>query len=77
MIELGHVEERPNPKDGRSTLLTLTPAGQAIFDKGQPAFGQLMFTLDQALEGRLHEYEEYVRRIRLAIQRLAGEEDVD
>ena len=77
MIERGHVEERPNPKDGRSTLLVLTPAGQAIFDKGQPAFGQLMYTLDQALEGRLHEYEEYVRRIRLAIQRLAGEEDVD
>jgi hypothetical protein len=35
-----------------------------------------MHTLDQALEGRLHEYEDYVRRVRLAIQRLAGE-DVD
>ena len=77
MIERGHVEERPNTKDGRSTLLVLTPAGQEIFDKGQPAFGKLMYTLDQALEGRLHEYEDVVRRIRLAIQRLAGEEEID
>ena len=38
LIERGHVRETPNPRDGRSTLLELTPAGQAIFDTGIPAF---------------------------------------
>ena len=32
VIERGHARELPNPRDGRSTLLELTPAGQAIFD---------------------------------------------
>jgi DNA-binding MarR family transcriptional regulator len=74
MIERGHVVEEPNPKDGRSTLLSLTPAGQAIFDRGQPAFGRAMGKLDAALGGHLHEHEESVRRVRLALQRMAGEE---
>src|SRR4051812_31480706 len=34
LIERGHVQERPNPQDGRSTLLALTPAGQEVFDRG-------------------------------------------
>ena len=74
MIERGHVEEKPNPRDGRSTLLSLTPAGQAIFDRGQPAFVRALVKLDDALKGQLYEHEESVRRVRLALQRLAGEE---
>jgi DNA-binding MarR family transcriptional regulator len=74
LIERGHVVEHPNPKDGRSTLLSLTPAGQKIFDRGRPAFGRAMGALDEALDGQLHEHEEAVRRVRLALQRLAGEE---
>src|SRR5512133_3666361 len=34
LIERGHVAERPNPTDRRSTLLVLTAAGQEIFDRG-------------------------------------------
>jgi DNA-binding MarR family transcriptional regulator len=74
MIERGHVVEEPNPRDGRSTLLSLTPAGQEIFDRGLPAFQRALTALDSALEGRLHEHEEAVRRVRLALQRLAGDE---
>jgi DNA-binding MarR family transcriptional regulator len=74
MIERGHVVEKPNPRDGRSTLLTLTPAGQAIFDRGQPAFERALVRLDEALAGHLHEHEEAVRRVRLALERLTGEE---
>jgi len=74
MIERGHVVEAPNPRDGRSTLLSLTPAGQAIFDRGQPAFVRVLLKLDDALDGRLDEHEQSVRRVRLALQRLAGEE---
>lgn len=39
LIERGDVEERPNPRDGRSTSISLTPAGQAIFDRGAPCSG--------------------------------------
>jgi DNA-binding MarR family transcriptional regulator len=74
LIERGHVEERPNPRDGRSTLLSLTPTGQQIFDRGRPAFSRALKSLDATLDGKLHEHEEAVRRVRLALQRLAGEE---
>lgn len=72
LIERGHVEERPNPHDGRSTLLTLTPVGQDIFDRGRPAFQRVLQDLDAALEGRLHEHEDAVRRVRLALQGLTA-----
>ncbi len=72
LIESGHVVERPNPRDGRSTLLTLTPVGQGIFDRGLPAFQRVLQALDGALDGRLHEHEDSVRRVRLALQELAA-----
>ena len=71
LIERGHVQEEPNPNDGRSTLLTLTPAGQKIFDRGLPVFQRVLAQIDGALEGRLDEHEDAVRRVRLALQRLS------
>lgn len=70
LIERGHVEERPNPRDGRSTLLTLTPAGQKIFDRGVPVFQKVLAAIDEALDGGLREHEDAVRRVRLALQSL-------
>jgi DNA-binding MarR family transcriptional regulator len=29
----GHVRRKPNPEDGRSVLITLTPAGRALVDR--------------------------------------------
>jgi DNA-binding MarR family transcriptional regulator len=75
LIERGHVEERPNPRDGRSTLLVLTPAGQDIFDRGKPAFHRSLQRLDEALGGELHAHEDAVRRVRLALEELAGDAD--
>jgi MarR family transcriptional regulator, 2-MHQ and catechol-resistance regulon repressor len=72
LIARGHVEERPNPEDRRSTLLVLTPAGQEVFDRGFPAFLRLLSSLDAALEGELQEHEDAVRRVRLALQELSG-----
>jgi DNA-binding MarR family transcriptional regulator len=73
LIEQGHVEELPNPPDGRYTLLRLTPAGQAIYDRGAPAFKRLLARMDEALDGGLHEHEESVRRVRVALQSLTEE----
>jgi DNA-binding MarR family transcriptional regulator len=72
LIERGHVEERPNPRDRRSTLLVLTPPEQEIFDRGLPAFGRILSALDDALEGTLCEHEEFVRRVRQALQELSA-----
>ena len=73
LVERGHVREIPNPHDGRSTLLELTPAGQEIFDRGLPAFRRALARLNHALEGRGPEYEEVVWRLRRALQSLVDE----
>jgi DNA-binding MarR family transcriptional regulator len=72
LIERGHVQEEPNPHDGRSTLLTLTPAGQAIFDRGIPVFQRVLRQIDAALDGRLDEHEQAVRGVRVALQALSA-----
>jgi len=73
LLDRGHVREVPNPRDRRSTLLELTPAGQAVFDRGKPAFQRALARIDEALDGHLDEHEEVVWRIRVALQGLAGE----
>ena len=73
VIERGHVSEQPNPRDRRSTLLTLTPAGQAIFERGLPAFHRFLAHVDDALGGRLDEHEQAVWELRTALQRLSDE----
>ena len=75
LLDRGHLREVPNPRDGRSTLLELTPAGQAIFDRGQPAFRRALERIDEALDGKLFEYEDTVRRVRIALQALAGDDE--
>ena len=73
LIERGHVREDPNPRDGRSTLLTLTPAGQEIFDRGIPVFQRVLREIDASLGGRLNEEELAVRRVRIALQALSAD----
>ena len=51
----------------------LTPAGQAIFDQGLPAFQRALATLDAKLDGRLDEHEEAVWAVRVALQGIYGE----
>jgi DNA-binding MarR family transcriptional regulator len=72
LVERGHAEDRPNPDDGRSTLIVLTPAGQEIFDRGLPLFQQVLGALDAELGGTLREHEDAVRAVRLAFQKLNG-----
>jgi DNA-binding MarR family transcriptional regulator len=71
LIDRGHVQEDPNPHDGRSTLLVLTPAGQQIFDRGLPAFQRALAALDEALDGRLDDYEQAIWTVRVTLQQLA------
>jgi DNA-binding MarR family transcriptional regulator len=45
----GHAERVPNPDDGRSFLLRLTPEGKSLLDKARPAFRDYA----EAVEARL------------------------
>jgi DNA-binding MarR family transcriptional regulator len=75
LLERGHVREVPNPQDGRSTLLELTPAGDEIFAAGLPAIHRVLAAIDEALDGKLDEHEEVVWRIRVALQKLVGDRE--
>jgi len=77
LIDRGHVEENANPNDGRSTLLTLTPAGQTIFDRGKPAFQRALGLLNEALDDRLDVHEQAVWEVRVALQRLTSSRVVE
>ncbi len=45
MAERGHLIRRPNPDDGRSILLSLSPAGEAIVRDVMPVFTQAVRTI--------------------------------
>jgi len=75
LIDRGHVMEVPNPKDGRSTFLVLTPDGREIYDKGQPAIQRVLEAIDAALGGTLDEHEETVWRVRNVVQELIGDRE--
>ena len=45
----GHAERVPNPDDGRSFLIRLTPAGQRLLDEARPVFRDYA----EAVEARL------------------------
>jgi len=45
----GHAERAPNPGDGRSFLMRLTPEGQRLLDQARPAFRAYA----EAVEARL------------------------
>jgi len=49
----GHAERVPNPDDGRSFLVRLTPAGQRLLDDARPAFRDYA----EAVEARLGQEE--------------------
>ena len=42
LVERGHATRIPNPRDGRSSLLTLTPEGQRAADRALPPFRDLV-----------------------------------
>jgi DNA-binding MarR family transcriptional regulator len=70
VVERGHVRETPHPRDRRATLLELTPAGQAVFDRGLPAFHTVLSALDREVGGQLAGLEESVWTVRTALERL-------
>jgi DNA-binding MarR family transcriptional regulator len=72
LIERGQVVESADERDRRASLLTLTPAGQELFERGVVEFRKFLSSLDDALDGRLDELEGAVRTVRVALEQMAA-----
>ena len=67
----GHAERRPNPDDGRSFTIELTPAGQRLLRKARPRFRAAA----EAVEARLGGQE--VESLRNGMARLRDAVDAE
>jgi DNA-binding MarR family transcriptional regulator len=69
LVERRDVRRVPNPQDGRSYLIVLTPRGRRLVQSGYPALLRAMTLLDPHLARDSSEYVERVRELRHALQR--------
>jgi DNA-binding MarR family transcriptional regulator len=68
----GHAERVPNPDDGRSFLMQLTPAGQRLLGRARPAFR----VYAEAVEARLGPEQLEVLKSGLAALRQAVDDEL-
>ncbi len=63
LIERGHAERRPNPRDGRSALLALTDDGRAAHARVRPTFTAVLERLLHHLDRPAHEVQDSLRSL--------------
>lgn len=68
----GHVEQRPNPEDGRSRLLALTGAGEQAHARTGQAFFAATRALAAALGPDEHRQRSSLQRLDTALRRVGG-----
>jgi DNA-binding MarR family transcriptional regulator len=68
LVESGDVRRVPNPNDGRSYFLVLTPKGQRIADDGWPAVVAAFERIEQHLERPAAEHLQAMREVRHAVR---------
>ena len=68
LSEDGQIERRPNPADGRSYLLEVTPAGRSALDAAVPHFGAALGKIEAALGDDLDTAWEGGRRFEEALR---------
>jgi len=75
--ERGHAERVPNPSDGRSFLIRLTPKGKRLLDRARPAFRDYAEAVESRLgQQRVAELRTALVELRQAIDdELAGREE--
>jgi len=76
LTDRGHVERVPNPADGRSYFVKLTPAGRRIVARGWPLVGAVFRRVEPHLARPAAEYVECSCELRhaLAVTRDAAAE---
>ena len=72
LVDRGHVRRDPNPRDRRSYLVTLTPAGKKFLTSASPALRRTNLLLETNLERPLDELEDVVGDLNAALHRALG-----
>jgi DNA-binding MarR family transcriptional regulator len=67
-VERGDVRRMPNPADGRSYFLVLTPKGQRVADRGWPAVLAAFERVQRHLERPAAEHLAAMREVREAVK---------
>jgi DNA-binding MarR family transcriptional regulator len=67
LTDRGHVKRAPNPADGRSYLVKLTPDGRRIVARGRPLVGAVFRRMEPHLARPAEEYVERSRELRHAL----------
>ena len=75
MHERGHLRRVPNPNDGRSVLLRLTPKGRRVLDDALKGFSVAISTFRRELEVDEPELLRHMEAMSAALERaIAGEQ---
>ena len=64
LSERGDIARRPNPRDGRSYLVKLTPRGRRLVDRGAPLVGAVFRRVEPHLPLPSDEYAQRARELR-------------
>ena len=73
LVERGDVRKVPNPDDGRSYHLVLTPQGRDVARRGWPAVVAAFERIDRYLERPAAEHVTVARELRRAVKRALAE----
>ena len=68
LVDLGYVERKPDPTDGRAKLIVLTPRGHACVDAAQTTIQGIEQQLTDTLGDRGH------RQLRTLLTKLLAED---
>ena len=68
LVERGDVRKQPNPSDGRSYHLVLSPQGRRLMERGWPAVAVAFTRLATHLERPPSEYVASTRALRAALK---------
>lgn len=75
--ERGFAERRPNPADGRSSLVSLTPDGQAAFESTWPAWRDAVVALENELGMPSSQVAEAIRELDRAMRAVLSRRALD
>ena len=77
LSERGDIVRRPNPRDGRSYLVKLTPRGKRLVDRGAPLVGAVFRRVEPYLPRPADEYAERARELRQSLAALVAADERD
>jgi DNA-binding MarR family transcriptional regulator len=75
LSQRGDIVRRPNPQDGRSYLLRLTPRGRRLVDRGAPIVGSVLRRVEPHLPRPSEEYAERARELRQALAEVVAADE--